>query len=167
MSDVKAVEPLVWEATTPGYTRFITQSKYEKLRPYARRWYRPVCQVCATRPEPSHGDAELVEACDRIERRLKDADQMGCDADEAFVALASIRAALEGKRPAYWERPNGDAGDALDWALDHIEGPECDRIVFLEAWREGRLDEWPDYHRWLKVQHEGAKAAALEKVGKP
>lgn len=49
-------EPLVWEATTLGYIRFITDSRYHKLRPYARKWYRPICQKCgptSLSPAPS------------------------------------------------------------------------------------------------------------------
>jgi hypothetical protein len=45
-------EPLVWESTTPYYTRWITDSRYRKLRPNYRRWYRPTCQRCAP-PPPS------------------------------------------------------------------------------------------------------------------
>jgi hypothetical protein len=41
------VEPLVWESTTPVYTKFITDSRYRKLRPAYQKWYRPVCQKCA------------------------------------------------------------------------------------------------------------------------
>lgn len=54
--------------------------------------------------------------------------------------------------------PNGDAGDAIDWALDHL--PIGDEISdFLSAWREGELGEWPDYLAWVKVQHDGAAEA--------
>jgi hypothetical protein len=49
----------------------------------------------------------------------------------------------------------GDAGDALDFALDHIDDT-WSRTDFLESWREGDLAEWPEYTRWLEVQRQGA-----------
>jgi hypothetical protein len=65
--------------------------------------------------------------------------------------------------PKYWERPFGDAGDAIDFACGHCAPDEA--IAFLEDWRSaphGSLaDAWPGYMRWLKVQQEGAKAATL------
>lgn len=39
-------EPLAWEAMTLGYIRFISERKYQALRPYARKWYRPICARC-------------------------------------------------------------------------------------------------------------------------
>jgi hypothetical protein len=44
---LELAEPLTWESTTPAYTRWITDSRYRKLRPYARKWYRPACPRCA------------------------------------------------------------------------------------------------------------------------
>lgn len=52
-----APEPLVWEATTPGYIRFISHSRYLTFRPYARKWYRPICQRCSdSDTRAKHGD---------------------------------------------------------------------------------------------------------------
>jgi len=42
------VDGLAWESTTPAYTRFITQAKYDKMRPSFQKWYRPICQKCAS-----------------------------------------------------------------------------------------------------------------------
>lgn len=36
-------DELRWQSTTPYYTRFITDSRYRKLRPSYQRWYRPIC----------------------------------------------------------------------------------------------------------------------------
>ena len=46
----------------------------------------------------------------------------------------------------------GDAGDALDFALDHIDDSYA-RTDFLEGWRLGDVSEWPEYTRWLAVQY--------------
>ena len=40
-------EPFAWESTTPIYTRFITDARYQKLRPAYQKWYRPICNKCA------------------------------------------------------------------------------------------------------------------------
>lgn len=39
-------EPFAWESTTPVYTRFITDERYQKLRPAYQKWYRPICNKC-------------------------------------------------------------------------------------------------------------------------
>ncbi len=39
-------ESLVWESMTPAYTRWISDRKYNLLRPYAQKWYRPICPNC-------------------------------------------------------------------------------------------------------------------------
>jgi hypothetical protein len=71
-------------------------------------------------------------------------------------------------KPAYWDRPFGDAGDAIDYALDHLS-PMANTRWFLDDWRlagadSNFADRWPDYMRWLKVQQEGAKASALQSL---
>lgn len=41
-------EPVAWEATTPGYRRFISDSTYRGFSDEARRWYKPYrCSSCA------------------------------------------------------------------------------------------------------------------------
>jgi hypothetical protein len=63
-------------------------------------------------------------------------------------------------REAKWaECPNGDAADALDYALVHINDSH-ERTDFLECWYEGDVGYWPDYLRWLSVQRDGARAAS-------
>lgn len=79
-----------------------------------------------------------------------------------LLRLARIGVSLEGEG-----EPNGDAGDALDWALGHLAAPQK-QLGFLDDWRDGRdLDtRWPGYMRWLGVQREGArKARALKAIG--
>jgi hypothetical protein len=39
-------EPLAWESTTPAYIKWITDSRYRKLRPAYQKWYRPICAKC-------------------------------------------------------------------------------------------------------------------------
>jgi hypothetical protein len=79
--------------------------------------------------------------------------------------LAALSAADEWQ--PYWERPFGDAGDAIDFACGHCAPDEV--VAFLEDWRSaphGNLAEaWPGYMEWLKAQHEGAKAAASQEQG--
>lgn len=48
-----------------------------------------------------------------------------------------------------------EAADAIDFACDHASEP----LFFLEDWRMGRANEWPEYMRWLKAQRDGARAA--------
>lgn len=53
-------------------------------------------------------------------------------------------------------RPLGDHGtavQAIDFALEHCNewGPG-EGEDFLRHWREGSLDEWPEFYEWLKEQ---------------
>jgi hypothetical protein len=58
--------------------------------------------------------------------------------------------------------PNGDAGDAIDFALGHIARPD-DMRDFLEDWRDGRfIEDWQSYMEWLQVQRDGASLAKDE-----
>ena len=34
-------EKIAWESMTPCYTRYITDTKYNKISPNAQKWYRP------------------------------------------------------------------------------------------------------------------------------
>jgi hypothetical protein len=54
---------------------------------------------------------------------------------------------------------NGDAGDALDWALDHLND-SYERTDFLECWREGDVSHWPEYAHWLSVQYRAERRSA-------
>ena len=69
--DVLAVdEPIAWESTTSCYHKYITEGRFQKLRPAYRKWYKPYrCSACsAPSPEPKawgepthgfgYGDAE-------------------------------------------------------------------------------------------------------------
>ncbi len=45
-----APPPIAWEATTPVYTRFITDERYKVFSALARRWYRPYrCSRCSAK----------------------------------------------------------------------------------------------------------------------
>lgn len=49
-------------------------------------------------------------------------------------------------------RPLGDHGtclQAINYALD-VEG-SGEAVEFLRAWREGDLEEWPEFYAWLKT----------------
>lgn len=41
-------KPIAWESTTPVYVKFITDERYQRLRPGYKRWYKPYrCSQCA------------------------------------------------------------------------------------------------------------------------
>lgn len=68
------------------------------------------------------------------------------------------------RREAHWKRwPNGDAGDAIDFACGHIEDA-TDAMDFLDNWRANfMLHRYPEYLRWLAVQRECARTALSHK----
>ena len=53
--------------------------------------------------------------------------------------------------------PQGDAGDAIDFAVGHCAPDEA--VAFLDDWRSDRTDEWPGYVKWLATQRRGAAEA--------
>ncbi|MDR6768665.1 hypothetical protein J2W88_003969 [Acidovorax delafieldii] len=63
-----AGEVVAWESTTLGYTKYLTQSRYEMFSPAARAWYKPYkCSNCAapqpTQAVPPAGRDESVNSC--------------------------------------------------------------------------------------------------------
>lgn len=41
-------KPIAWESTTPVYVKFITDERYQRLRPVYKKWYKPYrCSQCA------------------------------------------------------------------------------------------------------------------------
>lgn len=50
-------------------------------------------------------------------------------------------------------RPFGDHGtslQAITFALDVDTSGEA--LTFLRSWREGDLEEWPEFYEWLEAQ---------------
>lgn len=47
---------------------------------------------------------------------------------------------------------HGTAVQAIEYALDHAEAYYNGCFNFLKAWREGDLDEWPEFYAWLAEQ---------------
>jgi hypothetical protein len=44
----QAQEPVAWEATTPGYIKYVTDKQYRSYSETAKRWYKPYkCSSCA------------------------------------------------------------------------------------------------------------------------
>lgn len=56
-------------------------------------------------------------------------------------------------------RPLGDHGtanDAIDFVLDGgTEIAPGEETTFLAAWREGDLEEWPEFYPWLAKREAG------------
>lgn len=58
-------------------------------------------------------------------------------------------------------RPIGDHGTALqaiNFALDKTGLAPEQTEIFLWGWREGNLDDWPDFYEWLKTQENTSNA---------
>lgn len=50
---------------------------------------------------------------------------------------------------------HGTANQAIDYTLSPRVDLGCPAEDFLRSWREGDLDEWPEFYTWLNKQ-EGA-----------
>ncbi len=59
-----AGEPVAWEATVPGYIKYVTQSRYERFSAIAKSGYKPFkCSSCTT-PQPTQAQAGAVPLTD-------------------------------------------------------------------------------------------------------
>jgi hypothetical protein len=61
----QAQEPVAWEATTPGYIKYVTDKQYRSYSETAKRWYKPYkCSSCAApkQAEPFNPDWSLLDA---------------------------------------------------------------------------------------------------------
>ncbi len=43
----------------------------------------------------------------------------------------------------------GAAADAIDFVLDGPGTVYAEAGIFLKNWREGDLEDWPEYYAWL------------------
>lgn len=69
-------DPYAWESTTLFFTRFITDSRYQRLRPGFQKWYRPICAKCGPQAQPAQGaqmDDHQQDAAQFAALALKDA----------------------------------------------------------------------------------------------
>jgi hypothetical protein len=115
--------------------------------------------------------AKLLVATDEMENLRPQRQAVLDETLKAEACLQSLQVeqlSSGARKRAYWERPFGDAGDAIDYALDHLS-PMANTCWFLDDWRLAGADSnfaarWPGYMRWLKVQQEGAKASALQSL---
>lgn len=135
--------------------------------------------VCPTEWRPSSKDTPMTVEVTQADRDAANkafdiafrGDTNGID-DAMAGLLAAHRLAhtvdaTDGEREA---KPGGDAGDAIDFALGHINEADA-AIRFLDDWRGDFSHRWPDYHRWLAVQRKGARqarqpAAEADEVGR-
>jgi hypothetical protein len=87
----QAGEKFAWRFTgVAGLTRYITESKYQALRPGERRWYEPYeCAHCAQHRQQA---GKLVEALRKIHFRadcfVEDDRDMPVTSIEAIVRIA-------------------------------------------------------------------------------
>jgi hypothetical protein len=44
---------------------------------------------------------------------------------------------------------HGGHSHAVDYMLDRMEADPGNQVEFLRAWREGNLEEWPEYYEHL------------------
>jgi len=141
-------EQYAWEATTPVYTKYITDERYQKFSPAVQKWYRPICQKCAS--QPGSGEAEprawLVE--------------WKCDADIWVQAHASEVPAVDQARknggictPLYARAALADSGEA-----DVVTVPRVPTDAMVEAWNNSGADDFkikdPNYSEFTDEEWE-------------
>lgn len=50
MKDEAVDDGIAWESTTVAYKKYITDGKYQKLKPSYRKWYKPyMCSSCKSK----------------------------------------------------------------------------------------------------------------------
>lgn len=101
-------------------------------------------------------DEKLVEMAERAKRDDWHYSFVGSDIRQLIGEVQRLRgsriAELEGRLHG---GEIGAAGDALDFALDRIDDL-YEQGSFLDNWRHGDVDEWPEYRSWLATQRAGA-----------
>lgn len=75
-------EPIAWESTTPVYTKYITDERYQKFSPEARKWYKPYrCSACS---EPRD---EVTLSAEQVEWVVNDIAELGVKIGNQFFFL--------------------------------------------------------------------------------
>jgi hypothetical protein len=60
---------------------------------------------------------------------------------------------------------HGTADQAIEFALMHKSAAWTLEREFLAAWREGDLDEWPEYYDWLDAKEALRRTTSAEGEG--
>lgn len=96
-------EAIAWEATTPGYIKYVTDKQYRSYSEAAKRWYKPYkCSSChpqATEPAgymlvPVNATPEMIAAAEQVE----DLYRRGTPETWGSVYRAMLAAAPEAKQ---------------------------------------------------------------------
>jgi hypothetical protein len=48
---------------------------------------------------------------------------------------------------------HGTHAHAIEYMLEVMESDPADQVEFIKGWRDGALDEFPEYYEWLREQH--------------
>lgn len=87
-----AGEPVAWEATVPGYIKYVTQSRYEKFSAIAKSGYKPYkCSNCTT-PQPTQAQAGAVPLTrERVKAILTECGYDGASAQHRADFINGLR----------------------------------------------------------------------------
>jgi len=60
----QAQEPVAWEATTPGYIKYVTDKQYRSYSETAKRWYKPFkCSNCTAPKQAEPAEKRKLYEC--------------------------------------------------------------------------------------------------------
>ena len=129
-------KPIAWESTTPVYVKFITDERYQRLRPGYKKWYKPYrCSLCAA---AAKGEASAVCV---IDQSNLDYLKSGSDAD-------------------VWPASRTEMGDVL---LYRTAPPAPVSVPTFEEWCELTERKPVGWVRdAMKEAYDGCRAAMLQ-----
>jgi hypothetical protein len=131
-------EPIAWESTTAGYTRYVTDSRYQKFPPEVRKWYKPYRRSeCAapTPAAPQDDQKRLVRELDVLLNGEEGAAKQAslCDV-VAQVRREGIRSVQYKGSGAQDERGAYDEWRCKDGNWDFVDDPDSG----FEIWKAAR-----------------------------
>ncbi|MDN7703309.1 hypothetical protein QZM15_33020 [Burkholderia sp. AU44665] len=113
-------EPIAWESTTPVYTKYITDDRYQKFSPEARKWYKPYrCSACS---EPNYirdTGRSIEQVCGMPEPRdeVTDDDKL-CASRYRWLSRQVVATHSRDDLNCRWEVDYVLYGESFDAAVD-------------------------------------------------
>ncbi|WP_368655445.1 hypothetical protein ABRY94_11980 [Castellaniella ginsengisoli] len=82
-----SAEPVAWESKTLAYQKYITDARYQNLRPAAKRWYKPYrCTSCAA-PVAAQAQPAMPPLTEAMRAVLRNENDVYGDEDALYSAL--------------------------------------------------------------------------------
>lgn len=156
-------EPIAWESTTIAFTKYVTDSRYQKFSREVQQWYKPYqCSACASTGQdvpcayPTEVNRKLMDEVERLKTAFSECERRLSVLDRLFY--------LEAHDVVFF----GTYNEAIGNWDDHWHPAVCVNDTFnygadADSLPEDQIDVLTDIHK--RFGHEGVIAWSATRRG--